>query len=60
MAIAIRQVFFFILGILLFILIEPAVAQTANTSPTALVSVKTLWLIVAGSLVFFMNAGFAM
>ncbi|MEL6787656.1 MAG: ammonium permease [Cyanobacteria bacterium J06607_15] len=59
-AIAIRQVFFFILGILLFILIEPAVAQAVNTSPTALVSVKTLWLIVAGSLVFFMNAGFAM
>ena len=58
MAIATRQIFFFTLGLLLFNFSQPALAQTANLAPS--VNIKTLWLIVAGSLVFFMNAGFAM
>ena len=46
----------FAVSILLFIAIEPAVAQTTlENNP-----IDTLWLLVAGSLVFFMNAGFAM
>ena len=47
----------FLSGFFLFIIIEPAAAQIPRNSPTEL---NTLWLIVAGSLVFFMNAGFAM
>lgn len=50
--------YFFILTSLLFILVKPALAQV--NSPEQLVNLDTLWLIVAGSLVFFMNAGFAM
>ena len=46
----------FIVNIFLFIAIEPALAQTAASNNSA----YTLWLVVAGSLVFFMNAGFAM
>ncbi|MEY2856742.1 MAG: hypothetical protein RLZZ74_1052 [Cyanobacteriota bacterium] len=57
-AIAIKYSYFFIVGILLLMLGTPAVAQVA--SPEAVVGVDTIWLIVAGSLVFFMNAGFAM
>ena len=57
MAIAIKYRYF-IVGIFLFIFIEPAIAQAVNTE--VLVRIDTVWLIVAGSLVFFMNAGFAM
>ena len=46
----------FIVSVLLFIAIEPALAQTAAADN----SLDILWLLVAGSLVFFMNAGFAM
>ena len=58
MAIANKQIFFFLVGIFLVAFVEPAVAQASNTQLTE--SVDTLWLVVAGSLVFFMNAGFAM
>ena len=58
MAIATKYRYFFIVGVLLFISIEPAIAQAVNSE--LLVPVNTLWLMVAGSLVFFMNAGFAM
>jgi ammonium transporter, Amt family len=67
-AIAIKSIkyryyrYFFIVGILLFLVVEPAVAQKASSAalPEASIGVDTLWLIVAGCLVFFMNAGFAM
>ena len=51
----------FLSAILLLIVIEPAVGQVSSV-PTANESaqLKTLWLVVAGSLIFFMNAGFAM
>ena len=59
MAIIIRHknqyISLFIVSILLFVAIEPALAQTAANN-----SIDTLWLLIAGSLVFFMNAGFAM
>lgn len=48
----------FIVGIILFILIEPAIAQEAEAQES--INLSTLWLILAGILVFFMNAGFAM
>ena len=47
----------FSIGFFLFIIIEPVAAQIPKNTSTEL---NTLWLIVAGSLVFFMNAGFAM
>ncbi|HEY9769009.1 MAG TPA: ammonium transporter [Coleofasciculaceae cyanobacterium] len=48
----------FITSLLLLVFIEPAIAQVLqNKEPK---NTETLWLIVAGSLVFFMNAGFAM
>lgn len=47
-----------IVGILWSILTAPAVAQVRETPQFD--NVGTLWLVVAGSLVFFMNAGFAM
>ncbi len=53
-----RSIGLFIVGILLFILVEPAIAQFPEAKESG--SIRTLWLIVAGSLVFFMNAGFAM
>lgn len=53
-----RYRFLFITSIFLIILVEPALAQLDSTE--ALVRIDTLWLIVAGTLVFFMNAGFAM
>jgi ammonium transporter, Amt family len=67
-AIAIRAIklikykYFFIVGILFFLLVEPVVAQRSSSAALSEVSVgvDTLWLIVAGCLVFFMNAGFAM
>lgn len=62
MAIAIKSRYqyigLFIVSIFLLILIEPAVAQV--TEAEALGDLHTLWLVVAGSLIFFMNAGFAM
>ena len=62
MAIAIkskyRYIGVFIVGIILFILIEPVIAQVPEAKE--ITSLRTLWLIIAGSLVFFMNAGFAM
>lgn len=45
-------------GIWLLILVEPVVAQVVETQSA--INVETLWLVVAGSLIFFMNAGFAM
>ena len=60
MAIIIRHknkcISLFIVSILLSIAIEPARAQTTEVNN----SLDILWLLVAGSLVFFMNAGFAM
>ena len=53
-----RYLSLFISSIFLFIIIEPAIAQTIKV--TQLKSIETLWLVVAGTLVFFMNAGFAM
>ncbi len=62
MAIAIksryRYIGTFIVGIMLFILIKPVIAQVPEAKEIA--SIRTLWLIIAGCLVFFMNAGFAM
>lgn len=46
-------------GILLLILPQPGMAQAPETAEI-INYIETLWLIVAGSLVFFMNAGFAM
>ena len=61
MTIAVKSVYrylnFFIVGIFLFVLIEPALAQSEAARLNYL---DTLWLIVTGCLVFFMNAGFAM
>ena len=53
-----RYFYLSIVGILWSILIAPAVAQVRETEQFD--NVGTLWLMVAGSLVFFMNAGFAM
>lgn len=47
-----------IIGILLFVLAIPAAAQTSVEQRIG--NLDTLWLIIAGCLVFFMNAGFAM
>lgn len=62
MAIAIksryRYIGAFIVGIILFILIEPVTAQVSESKE--ITSIRTLWLIIAGCLIFFMNAGFAM
>ena len=57
MAIATKYLFLFLTSIFLLVLIEPAVAQGDSTIS---IDVDTLWLVVAGILVFFMNAGFAM
>jgi Amt family ammonium transporter len=60
---SIKYIYFLIVGILLFLVMEPAIAHR-GTSAAALqkasIGLDTLWLIVAGCLVFFMNAGFAM
>ena len=53
-----RYISLVITGVLVFILVEPVIAQVPGAEELA--SIRTLWLIVAGSLVFFMNAGFAM
>lgn len=53
-----RYLILLVVGILWSILVAPAVAQVSETQQFD--HVGTLWLIVAGSLVFFMNAGFAM
>ena len=58
MAIANKYKYFFIVSLWLVASVEPAVAQATKDRPLA--GVDTLWLVVAGSLVFFMNAGFAM
>ena len=58
MAIATKYRYFFLVGIFLFVSIEPAIAQAVNSEVS--IAIDTLWLIIAGSLVFFMNAGFAM
>ena len=52
-----RYFSFLIAGVIIFWL-TPALAQTTNS--TRLNYLEVLWLIVAASLVFFMNAGFAM
>ena len=48
----------FLIGVLLLIVVDSAIAQTPKANKLEYLS--TLWLMVAGSLVFFMNAGFAM
>jgi len=48
----------FLIGFFLLITIKPAVGQVDRVDQ--LQHVNTLWLVMAGSLVFFMNAGFAM
>lgn len=53
-----RYISLFIVGIFLLILIEPVIAQVPEAKEAT--SIRTLWLIVAGILIFFMNAGFAM
>jgi ammonium transporter, Amt family len=53
-----RYLALFVSGSILFIVIKPAIAQTTYTNQAEYL--KTLWLAIAGSLVFFMNAGFAM
>ena len=57
MAIATKYRYFFLVGIFLLVFIEPAIAQAVSSES---IQINTLWLIIAGSLVFFMNAGFAM
>ncbi|MDJ0594366.1 MAG: ammonium permease [Pleurocapsa sp. MO_226.B13] len=47
----------FLISIFLLLITEPALAQVPKASQSEL---NTLWLVIAGSLVFFMNAGFAM
>ena len=54
-----RYLGLFLSAVLLLTFIEPAVAQIPN-SYTESSQLNTLWLVVAASLVFFMNAGFAM
>ena len=58
MAIATKYRYFFLVGIFLFVSIKPAIAQAVDSEVS--IAIDTLWLIVGGSLVFFMNAGFAM
>ncbi|MEL6495827.1 MAG: ammonium permease [Cyanobacteria bacterium J06623_7] len=58
MAIAIKYKYIFLVGIILVTFTEPAIAQAVNSEIS--LAIDTLWLTVAGSLVFFMNAGFAM
>ena len=53
-----RYIGLFLSVFFLLITIEPVVAQIPQTNRQT--ELNTLWLIVAGSLVFFMNAGFAM
>ena len=53
-----RYLSLLIIGFLIFIVAEPALAQAITVSESA--HLKTLWLVIAGILVFFMNAGFAM
>lgn len=68
MAIAIKSIksikyrYFFIVGIVLFLVMEPAIARGGSSAALleASIGVDTLWLVVASCLVFFMNAGFAM
>lgn len=48
----------FLIGLWLLVIIEPALAQATTAKKVELL--PTLWLVIAGSLVFFMNAGFAM
>ncbi|MGL5835160.1 MAG: ammonium transporter [Waterburya sp.] len=62
MAIAIKYKYFLIIGIVLFLVVEPAVAHRSSSAALLEASIRldTLWLIVTGCLVFFMNAGFAM
>ena len=53
-----RYLCLFLSGIFLLTVIEPALGQVPQTDRQ--IQLSTLWLIVSGSLVFFMNAGFAM
>ncbi|GAB4544330.1 MAG: ammonium transporter [Pleurocapsa sp.] len=48
----------FIIGAILFFILPPALAQGSNANQ--LEYVNLVWLLLAGTLVFFMNAGFAM
>ncbi len=53
-----RSIGLSVVGFGLFFCLSPALAQSSATSN--LNYLDTLWLLIAGSLVFFMNAGFAM
>ena len=53
-----RYIGLLIIGSILFIGLSPAMAQSPNSQN--LNYVDLVWLLIAGSLVFFMNAGFAM
>ena len=62
MAIASRfrywHIVLFVVGVVVFVAIAPAMAQGRNSREIN--SLDLVWTIFAGSLVFFMNAGFAM
>ena len=62
MAIALRFIYRYIglliVGFILFVCLSPAIAQSPNSQ--SINYVNLIWLLVAASLVFFMNAGFAM
>ncbi len=53
-----RYIGLVVVGFILFICLSPAIAQPLKGQDINYVSL--IWLILAGSLVFFMNAGFAM
>ena len=53
-----RYLSLFLSGIILVVIVKPAVAQTVEVKQID--QLHTLWLVIAGSLIFFMNAGFAM
>jgi ammonium transporter, Amt family len=53
-----RYISLIIIGLILFICLSPAIAQSLNEQNIDPVSL--VWLMFAGSLIFFMNAGFAM
>ena len=55
-----RYSWLFFSTIFILAIVQPAIAQGSSTAQQVELNLTTLWLVVAGSLVFFMNAGFAM
>jgi len=53
-----RYLFLFLTPIILLLSANVVVAQNINSSDFS--AVETIWLLIAGALVFFMNAGFAL